>query len=80
MCEQMLMPVTAQGGCTDTPRESALKVDSGRKIPCLTGNQTCLSSMLVRLSANELHPQPRNVIFSQSGEVMTEQGDTDSGN
>ena len=25
------------GGCTDTVRESALKVDSGRKIPCHTG-------------------------------------------
>ena len=24
-------------GCTDTLRESALKVDSGRKIPCRTG-------------------------------------------
>ena len=24
-------------GCTDTVRESALKVDSGRKIPCHTG-------------------------------------------
>ena len=24
-------------GCTDTRRESALKVDSGRKIPCRTG-------------------------------------------
>ena len=24
-------------GCTDTVRESALKVDSGRKIPCRTG-------------------------------------------
>ena len=25
------------GGATDTVRESALKVDSGRNIPCLTG-------------------------------------------
>ena len=25
------------GGCTDTVRESALKADSGRKIPCRTG-------------------------------------------
>ena len=24
-------------GCTDTVRESALKVDSGRKVPCRTG-------------------------------------------
>ena len=26
------------GGCADTVRESALDVDSGRKIPCLTGD------------------------------------------
>ena len=29
----MLMHVIAHGGCTDTVRESALEVDSGRKIP-----------------------------------------------
>ena len=27
----------AHGGCTDTVREYALKVDSGRKIPCRAG-------------------------------------------
>ena len=32
------MHAIAHGGCTDTHvRESALKVDSGRKIPCRTG-------------------------------------------
>ena len=36
-CSQMLMHAIANGGCTDTVRESALKVDSGRKIPCRTG-------------------------------------------
>ena len=36
MWAQMLMHVTAHGGCMDTVRESALKVDSGRKIPCHT--------------------------------------------
>ena len=30
---KMLMRVTAHEGCTDTVRESALKVDSWRKIP-----------------------------------------------
>ena len=37
-CTQMLMPAIAYGGCTDTVRESALEVDSGRKIPCRTGD------------------------------------------
>ena len=36
-CAQTLMRATAHGGCTDTVREAALKVDSGRKIPCRTG-------------------------------------------
>ena len=36
-CAQMWMHAIAHGGCTDTVRESALKVDSGRKIPCRTG-------------------------------------------
>ena len=35
-CAQMLMHAIAHGGCTDTARESALKVDSARKIPCRT--------------------------------------------
>ena len=44
-------------GCTDTVRESALKVDSGRKIPRRTGGSkpasaTCRSDAL----PTELHP------------------------
>ena len=35
-CTQMLMHAIAHGGRRDTMRESALKVDSGRKIPCHT--------------------------------------------
>ena len=35
---QMLMQAIAHGGCTDTVRESALKVDSGRKNRCPTGD------------------------------------------
>ena len=34
MYAKMLMHATAQWGCTDTVRESAMEVDSGRKIPC----------------------------------------------
>ena len=37
-CAQVLMPAIAQGSCTDTVRESALRVDSRRKIPCRTGD------------------------------------------
>ena len=35
-CSQMLM-LAAHEGCTDTVRESALEMDSGRKIPRRTG-------------------------------------------
>ena len=37
LCTQMLMHAHT-GGCTDTARESALEVDSGRKILCCTGD------------------------------------------
>ena len=37
-CTQMLMHVTAPSRCTDTVGESALKADSGQKIPCHTGD------------------------------------------
>ena len=37
ICAQILMHGIAHGGVWDTLRKSALKVDSGRKIPCLTG-------------------------------------------
>ena len=36
-CAQMLMHTIAHGGVRSHVRESALKVDSGRKIPCRTG-------------------------------------------
>ena len=52
-CAQMLMYAIAHGGCTHTERESALKVDSGRKIPCRTGESNLrrqrASPMLYRL-------------------------------
>ena len=35
-CAQCWCVRFAHGGCTDTVRESALKADSGRKIPCRT--------------------------------------------
>ena len=36
----MLMHAIAHGGCANTVRESALKVDSERNIPCRTGDST----------------------------------------
>ena len=39
-------------GCTDIKNESALKVDSGKKIPGRTGNQTYVSGVTVRCSTN----------------------------
>ena len=36
-CAQMLMHAIAHGDVLTHVRESALKVDSGRKIPCRTG-------------------------------------------
>ena len=38
VCAQMMMHTIAHGGWTDSIRESALEVDSGRKIPCRTGD------------------------------------------
>ena len=53
-CAQMLMHAIAREGCTDTVREAALKIDSGRKTPCGTGelnlHQWCAGSMLYQLS------------------------------
>ena len=51
-------------GCTDTARESALKVDSGRKIPCRTGE----SNLRQRrdgpmLWPTELHPPPHDINY-----------------
>ena len=47
-------------GCTETVRESALKVDSGRKIPCRTRESNLrrrrASPMLYQLSYIPTHP------------------------
>ena len=55
----MLMHTIAHAGCTDTIRESALEVDSGRKIPChtrdLNSHQYCawlFSRTLYQLSSS----------------------------
>ena len=58
----LLMYAIEHGGCTDTVRESALEVDSGRKIPCRIWDsnprQYCtqlFSRMLYQLSLLLLH-------------------------
>ena len=54
--------VDAHGGCTDTERESALKADSGRKIPCRTGDsnprQYCAWIFNRTLYPLSYHPLP----------------------
>ena len=53
-CAQILMHAIAHGGVQTHVRECALKVDSGRKTPCCTGElnlrQWCASLMLYQLS------------------------------
>ena len=55
-CAEMLIHAIAHGGYTGTVRESALKVDPGRKIPSCTGESN-LPQCLDTLPA-ELHPRP----------------------
>ena len=38
VCTDVDVCDSTQGGCADTVRESALEADSGRKIPCCTGD------------------------------------------
>ena len=45
-CSLMLMHAIAHGGCTNAERESALKADSGRLIPCRTGGLIIVSIAL----------------------------------
>ena len=58
-CTQMLVHAISHGGCTDTVRESALKVDSRRKNPLPQwkiepASAACRSDAL----PTELHPHP----------------------
>ena len=62
-CTHMLVHVIAEG-CMGTIRESALEVDPGRKIPCWTGNQTCLGSL--RVYQQSCIPAPYKDVCSSS--------------
>ena len=59
-CAQMLMHAIAHGGRTNTVRESALKVDSGRQIP---GGLEPVSVLLLAYHTDALptEPSPLNV-------------------
>ena len=51
------MHAIAHRGCTDTVRESALKADSGRKIPCRSeGIEPALATCRSDAPQTELHP------------------------
>ena len=49
-------------GCTDTIRESTLKVDTWRKIPCRTWESNLRQR---RAGPTELHPHPDTLSVSQ---------------
>ena len=51
MCTQMLMPVTAYCGCTNTVRESALKIDSEKLLHLL---ELTPQLLCVHLQGNQL--------------------------
>ena len=65
------MDAIAHGGCTDTVRESALKLDSGRKIPCriresnlrrqCAGPMHCKLSYIPRLGWHFMPSQPQKI-------------------
>ena len=58
-CAQMLMHAIAQGGVRTHVRECALRVDSGKKIPCRTGESNLRQRHDgLMLKPTELHPHP----------------------
>ena len=71
-CAQMLMHAIAHAGVRTHVRESSLKVDSGRKIPCRTRESNLrkwrAGPMLCELSYIPASPI---VFFSLSGGVLT---------
>ena len=61
-CAQMLMHAFAHGGARTRVRESALKVDSGRKIPCRTEESNLRQRRDgLMLWPTELHSHPRSL-------------------
>ena len=65
----MLMLVIAHKGCTDTVRESALKVDSGREIPCRTGKWN-LSQERARPTLYQLGYLPAPISLTIYNKIM----------
>ena len=73
------MHAISHRGCTDTVRESALKVDSGRKAPCESGNLTrvrIVPDFSVRMSTNKAvtplfqEPANREILFETCDRSM----------
>ena len=61
------MYAIAHVGCTDTVRESALKVDSGRKIPDLTGDSNLrqYGALAFYLDARPTELPPPHLLISR---------------
>ena len=59
------MHATAHGGCTHTVRESAPKGDTGRKVPCRTG-QSNLRQHCAWLSAFQSDALPAELLAAVS--------------
>ena len=71
----MLMHTTAHEGCTDTVRESALKVLTlGEKSLAALGTQICLSGVPVQRSTNCATSPPLCPLRHQSSTEMVDMG------
>ena len=79
MCTQMLMHATAHGGCMNTVRESALKVDLERKIPYHAGRTEPMTILHLAFRPNALPNEsscpcaPDAVFSSVPGAWFTEE-------
>ena len=66
----MLMHVIAHGGCADTVRESALEVDSVRKIPYHTGDSNRRQYCALAFRSDAL-PTPLRQMGCKSRNVLS---------
>ena len=57
-CTRVQMHAMAHWGCTDTVRESALEVDSGRRIPCRTVDSNPESALRLAFQSDALPTEP----------------------
>ena len=59
-------------GCTDTEREAALKVDSGKKIPCSTGESNLRQRRDGPITKNYIPPQGGIILLKGSNSAEGE--------